>query len=691
MVRVLERETGEVRFELQPYESSFRGGVRVAIGDVTGDGQDDIIVSPGPGRLPTVRVYNGETGNLVRSFNGGSLPFVSGPWLASHVRPTSVPTYRGGVTVATGDLNGDGRPEIVTANDVGTGHIAIFSPMGVRVGGFNAGLGVRVAIGDTDGDTRGEIIVGATTGANVRVFDGRTYARELSFTAFEDETAGVYVGCGDVNGDGCAEVIVGAGSNGLVTIRDGRTAEEMNSIDASIESDAGVRVSGALISEDGMADIMVGSGAGSEWSSFDGEALPLDSGLVDDFETGVWVACSPEDKAINRHATLVVTEWNASALDAIRSIRTPPPVASRALAILQTAVYDAINGIVRAGKKYLVTPAGARTASIPAAASQAAHDVLTSLFPAEAERFQDLLDTWLASIPGGQSKDDGVAWGATVATAILAARANDGASTAATTPYTPGTDPGDWQPTLPANAAALLPGWGNVRTFGAGNAATLVPSGPPRLTSAQWATELNQVKEIGSKTSTTRTADQTEIANFWADGGGTFTPPGHWNAITAQLVEDEGLSLFQTARLFARLDIALADAAIVSWRTKYAYNFWRPITAIRNADTDGNASTIADPTWEPLIATPPFPDYTSGHSTFSGAAADILGAQFGANYAFDTQSDTGSLTRSFTSFRQAADEAGMSRIYGGIHYMKANVDGLTTGRRIAARVLANTI
>jgi len=448
-------------------------------------------------------------------------------------------------------------------------------------------------------------------------------------------------------------------------------------------------VAGGLISTDGQADILVGSASAGAWAAYDGSGNELSSDTPAGFPTGLWVAASPEQAAINRHAAQVVLDWNAAALNAVRAENTPPPKASRALAILQTSVFDAVNGIARGFRQYQVTPAAPTGASIRAAAIQAAYTALVTLFPNEKAPFDALRSTGLATVVDGQSKTDGIAWGQSVANAILAARAHDGSD--ANPPYTPGTDPGDWQPTPPASAPALLPGWGELTPFGIRGTAPFVPAAPPALTSQQYADELNEVKALGSKASTARTADQTEIANFWADGAGTFTPPGHWNAIAAQLAREDGLSLLQTARLFAQLDIAEADAAIVCWDTKYTYGFWRPITAIRNADADGNDQTAADPTWEPLLVTPPFPTYTSGHSTFSAAASTVLAAYFGANRPFSTQSDDGAMTRSFSSFAQAADEAGMSRIYGGIHYPSDNVNGLACGRAIAAYDLANLL
>jgi PAP2 superfamily len=184
--------------------------------------------------------------------------------------------------------------------------------------------------------------------------------------------------------------------------------------------------------------------------------------------------------------------------------------------------------------------------------------------------------------------------------------------------------------------------------------------------------------------------EQTEIAKFWADGAGTFTPPGHWNQIAQDVARDNFNSLVDNARLFATLNVAQADAAICCWDTKYTYSFWRPITAIRNADKDGNDQTTLDTSWTSLLTTPNFPSYTSGHSTFSAAAAAVLTNFYGNNYKFST---TGpglpGVTRSFTSFDKAAEEAGMSRIYGGIHFMSDNTAGLAAGKQVGEHITAN--
>jgi len=282
-----------------------------------------------------------------------------------------------------------------------------------------------------------------------------------------------------------------------------------------------------------------------------------------------------------------------------------------------------------------------------------------------------------------------VTLGQQVATSILAIRATDGSNL--TVPYTPGTAPGDWRPTPPALAPALLPQWPYVTPWAMTSGSQFRPHGVPDLTSAEYTAAFNEVKDLGSATSVTRTVDQTQIALFWANGAGTSTPPGHLNVAASLVAQAEGNTLAENARLFALLNVALADAAIASWDAKYAENFWRPITAIRDAATDGNPDTAADPTWTSLIATPPFPAYTSGHSSFSGAAAAVLAAYFGRDdISFTLPSENVSVAaRSYTSFSQAAQESADSRLYGGIHWRFDNQDGLTSGASLGNFVAGN--
>ena len=385
----------------------------------------------------------------------------------------------------------------------------------------------------------------------------------------------------------------------------------------------------------------------------------------------------------------VVTDWNTAALQAIRNYRTSPPAASRNLAILHVSMYDALNGIERTHEHYLVPSTVPASASKEAAASAAAHKVLTTFFPTNAPMFDALHEATLAGIRNGPQKTKGIAWGQSVAAAVLAARANDGSTSVMAPPG--GSDPGTWTPTPPANAGYLLPQWGAVLPFSMSSSIQFRPAGPPSLDSAKYAADFEEVKMLGGAVSSARTADQSQIAQFWADGGGTETPPGHWNHIAQDVAVQMGNTMEENARLFALLNIAMADAAICAWDAKYHYHNWRPVTAIRNADSDGNPLTEPDTTWSSFIGTPPFPDYVSGHSTFSAAAATVLALHYGTDdIAFTTGSDfLPGVLRTFTSFSQAAGEAAMSRIYGGIHFRFASDDGLIGGMRIGEWTMAN--
>ncbi|MGI8979198.1 MAG: phosphatase PAP2 family protein [Pirellulaceae bacterium] len=388
-------------------------------------------------------------------------------------------------------------------------------------------------------------------------------------------------------------------------------------------------------------------------------------------------------------ASDMVTQWNDNALAAIRVDRTAPPIASRALAIVHTAVYDAVNAIDRTHKPYAVDVPALPGTSAEAAVAAAAHRALVALFPAQAATFDTQFTASLATIADGSAETNGVALGNLVADRMLALRANDGAS--AVVNYTPGSGPGVWIPTPPAFAAAFLPQWPNVTPFAMRTGSQFTPHDLPTLTSAEYTADFNEVKELGSATSATRTADQTAIATFWANGGGTATPPGHLNLMAQAAADSQGNTLSQNARLFAALNVAMADAAIMAWDAKYSTNCWRPITAIRAADTDGNANTTPDAAWTPLLVSPPFSTYVSGHSSFSGAAAAVLKSFFGRdNIAFTLESEDATVAdRSFTSFSQAAQESADSRLYGGIHFQFDNEDGLVAGTRLGAFVAQN--
>ncbi|HND51421.1 MAG TPA: vanadium-dependent haloperoxidase, partial [Pirellulaceae bacterium] len=418
----------------------------------------------------------------------------------------------------------------------------------------------------------------------------------------------------------------------------------------------------------------------------------------------------------------VIVDWNQALLSVIRDWTTlsndpytnrvvteRPPVAARNLAMIHGAMYDAVNAIDGTHAAYRYSPdfshmsaderAAIEGASPVAAAATAAFDVATRLYREADERavFAAALAEALATLPDGPSKNSGVAIGHAAAAAMLAARQGDGASSVVS--YSPGTAPGEWRRTFPDFLPPLLPQWPDVRPFAMTDGAQFRPPAPPSLDSAEYAANVDEVQRLGGFNSVERTADQTEIALFWADGGGSFTPPGHWNQIATEVSLARGLSLSDNARLFALLDIALADAGIAAWDAKYEYDLWRPIDAIRLAATDGNPATTASPTWIPLLKTPPFPTYISGHSTFSGAADAVLSAVLGdeikfvdisdGHQGFSTRplADQQIYVRQFANFTAAAEEAGRSRIYGGIHFQFDNTAGLATGRSIGRYVV----
>lgn len=384
----------------------------------------------------------------------------------------------------------------------------------------------------------------------------------------------------------------------------------------------------------------------------------------------------------------IVTDWNTVTLQTIRAAATPPPRAARVLAMVHVAIFDAVNTITRGHRPYLVDTNVSLDTSREAAVAQAAYTVLINLYPAQQAAFDVALAQSLAAVPDRVAKTAGIALGETVGASVLTWRNMDGSEM--TVPYAPGGNPGDWLPTPPGFAPALFPQWPLVAPFAMSRGDQFRSAGPPRLHSLEYTLDFNEVKNLGSAQSVARTEDQTHIALFWADGAGTVTPPGHWNRIAQTVAATHKTTLGENARLFALLNIALADAAICAWDMKYMTNLWRPVTAIRQADLDGNPDTEADPSWTSLLVTPPFPTYVSGHSAFSAAAAKILALFFGTDQiAFTDHSEGVDGSRSFTSFSEAANEAGRSRIYGGIHYEFDNQDGQTGGRLVGALVYSH--
>ena len=385
----------------------------------------------------------------------------------------------------------------------------------------------------------------------------------------------------------------------------------------------------------------------------------------------------------------VVTLWNAELLAAIRTEDVSPTMAARSLAILHVAIYDAVHAVDATYLPYYVNVAAPPGTSAEVAAVSAAHDVLQYLYPSEGARYDAMLEAFLSGYPVGASRDAGVRIGNQVAEKVLQWRSNDGATT--TVPYVPNPSPGHWRRTPPFFRPPDSPQCPFVMPFAMLRGNQFRPPGPLALASARYAADLLQVRSYGASNSPVRTTEQTEIAWFWSDFSYTVTPPGHWNSIAEVIVERQGLSLVESARLFALLNITMADSGILCWDAKYAFDFWRPVTAIRAADTDGNSATVADPTWNSLLTVPSFPEYTSGHSTFSSAGAAVLALYFGTDLIpFSIGCDAlPGVERSYLSLAAAADECGMSRIYGGIHFFFSKEDGKRSGEALASYVMQN--
>jgi hypothetical protein len=377
-----------------------------------------------------------------------------------------------------------------------------------------------------------------------------------------------------------------------------------------------------------------------------------------------------------------VTDWNANAVNAlVTTAGQSPTVSTVHLAMVHGAVYDAVNSIDERYEPYLVEVRARDWYSKDAAAATAAYRVLLGIVPGQEPTLTPLYNASLASIPAGAAKDGGIRVGAVAAAAMLADRTGDGRFGAYRfpAPATP-MDPwpvGEWRPVLPAFANDPAAWIKDVRPFLIGDPARYPTPAPYALTSKKYAREFDEVKSIGSASSTTRTADQTDQARFWAEG------PQGWTRAARQLAIDRGLRTSETARMFAMLYTTGADALISVWNGKARWLFWRPITAIREAGRDDNPATGADTGWLPLINTPPYPDQPSGLAGVSAAMAESLEQVFGHHVRFSITSLSSNTTRSYRSFDQAVDEVVDARVYSGIHFRKADEDGAELGHDIA--------
>ena len=369
-----------------------------------------------------------------------------------------------------------------------------------------------------------------------------------------------------------------------------------------------------------------------------------------------------------------VLTWNQQLLNSMQALALDPEMGSRAMALESVAVQDTIAAVEgRAG--FLVSLSGGAGLNKSAALSAAAHDVLAYLFPTQKAALDATLAQVLSQL-GVTSGSASVTFGSRIAAADIAIRDRDGWNN--TVVFSGGTGVGQWRPTAPDFTNAQQPQFATLQPWLLNSDSQFRAAPPPAVGSAAYDAALLQVESLGAVNSTTRTADQTDIAKFWNDGSGSTTPPGHWDAIAAQILAANGQDVDAAAATLAELNVAMADAGVAAWDTKYTYDFWRPITAAQA----GDANVAPDPSYQPLIKTPPHPSYVSGHSDFSSAAAAVLDSVFGpTSFSVTSLTDPG-VVRSFTSFDAAAQEAAMSRIYAGIHFSFDSAAGAAQGAQV---------
>jgi hypothetical protein len=374
----------------------------------------------------------------------------------------------------------------------------------------------------------------------------------------------------------------------------------------------------------------------------------------------------------------VVLEWNqhAVALTLLPASALAPVQQTRVMAIFHLAVHDAVNGITGEYETYLSPVSPPANASPDAAAIAAAHHALKNLFPGN----DATLDNHYANsllLLGISPVDPGLDFGRSAATAILAVRANDHSAQAQFDYNAPGAgDPGVW--VRLNNAPALLPGWGDVTPFVLRSGSQFRPEPPPDRSSELYARDYNEIKTIGVSTGSSRSAQQTQIALFWR-----ASPTAIWNNVLRQLAVTRNANLSENARLFALFYLAAGDASIACWEAKYEYNFWRPQPAIINGATDGNDATVGVPTWQPLVGTPPHPEYPSGHTANSGAMAKILTAEFQDTPGVPIVVTLSGITRQWSSLSEAVNEVIDARVYSGIHFRNSDEVGARMGRQVA--------
>lgn len=376
----------------------------------------------------------------------------------------------------------------------------------------------------------------------------------------------------------------------------------------------------------------------------------------------------------------VISDWNEKGVQAMTKSGQPPFVQTRNAAIMHVAMFDAVNAIDRRYSPYRAQPSARKSASREAAAGAAAHLVLIRLFPDQTKDLDSHYAASIAAIPDGEAKAEGIKLGEQVASDFLAYRAKDGAN--APMKYRPFTSPGVYVPTtLP-----VAVNWGSVTPFALAQASQFRPTPPPSLTSELWKKDCAEIKKMGAKAGSARTPEQTNIGLFWeATGPGLHTP------VLRQIAASKKLDLVDNARLFALYSMAMADSYIAVFDAKYAYAFWRPVTAIRNGDLGGQALTDGDDGWEPLITTPMHPEYPCAHCINSAAGAGVLEAFFGdkvPEFTMTSPTNAG-FTRKLSRLSDYVNESIEARIYDGVHYRNSGEVGAAMGYKIAEYAVRN--
>ena len=395
----------------------------------------------------------------------------------------------------------------------------------------------------------------------------------------------------------------------------------------------------------------------------------------------VMIAASIVVGAFAQARANVITDWDEKALAVVAPM--PPYNAQRLIGMVHLAMFDAVNSIERRYRPYLVELKAEPTTSKEAAAAAAAATILATLDPKTASDMKTALATYLASIPDGKDKLNGVELGEAVAVRIFGARINDGSEEPDA--YRPRTTPGVYVPTS-ITAASM---WPNMKPFAMVKGSQFRPDPPIALNSNEWAADFNELKDYGGKTSTKRSAQQTEIARFWL-----MTGPRAYHPLVRELVTTKGMSVVDSARFMALVTVGLNDALIAVFDAKYHYNFWRPITAIRNGDIDENPATDREATWQPIDNTPMHPEYPCAHCILSGSVAGVVKAVLGGEDIPEvamTSTTASGVTHRWTNLTAFTEEVANARIWAGFHYRFSTRVGTNMGHQIGEYVVKNVM